>query len=57
MIHPKDHIDAFHVPSREALRNFWENESNKISNWDELFDYDPYLGRLPPMEDNVPAGG
>ena len=50
MIHSKDHIDAFHVPSRDALRNFWENESNKIANWDELFDYDPFVGRLPPMD-------
>ena len=51
MIHDKEHIDTFHVPSRDALRSFWENDSNKIQNWDELFDYDPYMGRFPPADD------
>lgn len=50
MIWDKDHIDAFHVPSRDGLWNFWINESNKIENWDSIFDYDPFLGRLPPVE-------
>lgn len=47
VIHPKEHIDTFHIPCRDALRNFWKNESNKIEDWSALFDYDPYEGRLP----------
>ena len=42
------HVDVFHKSSHQGLWNFWENESNKINNWTELFDYDPYAGRLPP---------
>ena len=43
-----DHVEVFHRSSHDALKNFWENDSNKIGDWNELFDYDPYLGRLPP---------
>lgn len=50
MIWDKEHIDTFHVPSRDGLWNFWINESNKIEDWDAVFDYDPFLGRLPPSE-------
>ena len=40
----------FHRSSHNGLSNFWKNDSNKIENWDEIFDYDPYLGRLPPED-------
>ena len=46
------HVDVFHKSSHQGLWNFWENESNKINNWTELFDYDPYAGRLPPGFEN-----
>ena len=46
------HVDVFHKSSHQGLWNFWEQESNKIDNWNELFDYDPYAGRLPPGFEN-----
>jgi hypothetical protein len=55
MIQTKEHIDAFHVPSRDGLWNFWTTQSNKISDWKDFFDYDPYLGRLPPMPEQAGA--
>ena len=42
------HVDVFHRSSHEGLSNFWQNDANKIQEWDQFFDYDPYLGRLPP---------
>jgi hypothetical protein len=42
------HIDVFHRSSHEGLWNYWINESNKVENFTNLFDYNPYLGRLPP---------
>lgn len=47
MIWDKEHIDTFHVPSRDGLWNFWINEANKIDDWNFIFEYDPFLGRLP----------
>lgn len=43
-----DHLDSFHRSSHEGLWNFWRNESNKIDDWNKIFDYNPYVGRLPP---------
>ena len=43
-----EHINVFHKSSHEGLWQFWKNDSNKISNWDELFNYDPFFGTLPP---------
>ena len=43
-----EHIEVFHRSSHEGLSNFWQNDANKIQEWDQFFDYDPYLGRLPP---------
>jgi len=45
-----DHVEVFHRSSHNGLSNFWKNDSNKIENWDEIFDYDPYMGRLPPED-------
>ena len=44
MIWNKEHIDAFHVPSRDGLREWWTNEAPKLQNWEQLFEYDPYMG-------------
>ena len=43
-----EHINVFHKSSHEGLWQFWKNDSNKISNWNELFNYDPFFGTLPP---------
>tara|TARA_R110000868_G_scaffold48368_1_gene157223 strand:+ start:8525 stop:9334 length:810 start_codon:yes stop_codon:yes gene_type:complete len=48
LIWDKGHIDTFHVPCREGLWKFWKNEANLIDKWDEIFDYDPFIGRLSP---------
>lgn len=47
VIHAQEHIDSFHIPCRNALRGFWQEQANDV-NWNEMFDYDPYVGRLPP---------
>lgn len=43
-----EHIDNFHRSSYDSLWQFWKNEAVDISDWDLVFDYDPYVGRLPP---------
>ena len=43
-----DHVEVFHRSSHDGLTNFWKNDSNRVENWDELFDYDPFMGSLPP---------
>lgn len=47
MIWDKSHIDTFHIPTRDALREFWARDAQMIENWDQMFEYDPYAGRLP----------
>ena len=42
------HINVYHRSSHDALWDFWTRSSKNIENWDELFEYDPYAGRLPP---------
>ena len=42
------HVDVFHRSSHDGLWQFWKNESADIKDWNELFDYDPYFGRIPP---------
>jgi len=46
-IHP-EHIDIFHRRSHDAILDYWQNESNKLEDFKKLFNYDPYVGRLPP---------
>ena len=41
------HIDAYHKSSHEGLWQFWRNQSPDVK-WDEMFEYNPYAGRLPP---------
>ncbi len=48
-IHP-EHIDLVHKSNYEGLWQFWKNQASDIQNWNEMFDYDPYFGRLPPQE-------
>lgn len=51
-IHP-EHVDVFHRSSYMGIKNFWENSSNQLSQEtiDELFNYDPYLGRVAPSSE------
>ena len=48
----KEHIDVFHKSSHEGLWNFWKNNAPQIEDWNPYFDYDPFLGRLPPGFEN-----
>ena len=41
------HVDVFHKSSHDGLWNFWKNQAIDM-NWTEAFDYDPFIGRLPP---------
>jgi hypothetical protein len=41
------HVDVFHKSSHDGLWHFWKNQSVDLK-WDDIFEYDPYLGRLPP---------
>ncbi len=48
-----DHISQFHQTSYDGLWNFWKDTSNKIDNWDAVFEYDPYYGTLPPETQSI----
>jgi hypothetical protein len=50
MIWNKEHIDQFHVPSRDGIRQWWKEQGSLMQDWERLFEYDPYMGRLPPVE-------
>ena len=55
-IHP-EHIEIFHRNSYNGISNFWA-ESNKIEDWKALFNWNCYLGRLPPgWDENGPIEG
>ena len=45
-IHP-EHIDIFHRNSYNGISNFWV-ESSAMEDWKTLFNWNCYLGRLPP---------
>ena len=47
-----EHLDVFHRSSHTGMWNFWRNDANTIDNWPQVFDYDPYAGRLPPGFEN-----
>ena len=41
------HVDVFHRSSHDGLWNFWK--TNAIDQeWGKIFEYDPYMGTLPP---------
>jgi len=48
----KEHLDVFHKSSYEGLWHFWKADSRNIEDWNPIFDYDPYAGRLPPGFEN-----
>jgi len=43
-----DHIETFHKSNYDGIWNFWIKDSTNISDWNAIFDYDPYYGTLPP---------
>ena len=48
----KEHLDVFHKSSYEGMWDFWRRQSPNIEDWNPIFDYDPYAGRLPPGFEN-----
>ena len=46
-IHP-EHIEVFHKGSHEGILSHWREQLAQMEDQSELFNYDPYLGRIPP---------
>ena len=46
-IHP-EHIEVFHKGSHEGILSHWRENLAQMEDQNVLFDYDPYLGRIPP---------
>ena len=44
------HINVYHRSSYEALWSFWKETAPNMteSNWDDIFQFDPYFATLPP---------
>ncbi len=42
------HVDVFHKSSHDGLWEFWVKQASSMSDWNKVFDYNPYAGRLPP---------
>ena len=46
-IHP-EHIEVFHKGSHKGILDHWRENLAQMEDQNVLFDYDPYLGRIPP---------
>jgi hypothetical protein len=46
-IHP-EHIEVFHKGSHEGILSHWREQLAQMEDQSALFNYDPYLGRIPP---------
>ena len=46
-IHP-EHIEVFHKGSHEGILSHWREQLAQMEDQSQLFNYDPYLGRIPP---------
>jgi len=46
-IHP-DHIEVFHKGSHKGILDHWREQLAQMEDQSQLFNYDPYLGRIPP---------
>ena len=46
-IHP-EHIEVFHKGSHQGILNHWKEQLSQMEDQSALFNYDPYLGRIPP---------
>jgi GR25 family glycosyltransferase involved in LPS biosynthesis len=42
-----EHVTSYHRRSYEAILKFWQETGSKMEDYSALFDYDPFLGRLP----------
>lgn len=42
------HVNVFHKSSHDGLWDFWKKSAPFIEKWEPYFDYDPYMGQLPP---------
>ncbi|AIX31003.1 glycosyltransferase family 25 [Synechococcus phage ACG-2014f] len=42
------HINTFHKSSHDGIWEFWKKTAPTIENWKPFFNYDAYLGTLPP---------
>ena len=46
-IHP-EHIEVFHKGSHQGILSHWKEQLAQMEDQTQLFNYDPYLGRIPP---------
>jgi len=46
-IHP-EHIEVFHKGSHQGILQHWKEQLAQMEDQTQLFNYDPYLGRIPP---------
>ena len=46
-IHP-EHIEVFHKGSHKGILDHWRENLAQMEDQNVLFEYDPYLGRIPP---------
>ena len=46
-IHP-EHIEVFHKGSHQGILDHWRENLAQMEDQSQLFNYDPYLGRIPP---------
>ena len=46
-IHP-EHIEVFHKGSHQGILDHWKEQLSQMEDQSALFNYDPYLGRIPP---------
>jgi len=46
-IHP-EHIEVFHKGSHQGILDHWRENLAQMEDQSALFNYDPYLGRIPP---------
>lgn len=42
------HVNVFHKSSHDGMWEFWKKQSASIDDWTPFFQYDPYMGTLPP---------
>lgn len=42
------HVNTFHKSSHQGLWEFWKKQAPFIEKWKPYFNYDPYMGQLPP---------
>ena len=46
-IHP-EHLEVFHRSSHDGILDHWRESLAQMEDQNVIFNYDPYLGRIPP---------